>query len=122
MVVEEMMDLPGNITASAVWGLGVASFDELIALRLLDADGALAVPALAMEEMLPEIECPRAVAKVLEESDDSVESGRGIYSNVSENPTRVRVGEEACAVVVVLSSFSLEQSSIDGLLGLGKPD
>lgn len=122
MVVEELIDLLGNITASAVWGLGIALFDEVIALRRLDADGALAVPALAIDDMLPEIECPRAVAKVLEESDDSVESGRGIYSSVSENPTRVRVGEEACAVVVVLSSFSMERSSIIGLLGLRKPD
>ena len=64
----------------------------LVTLRLRDAEGGLAAPALAMDEMLPDIECPRRVASVLEDSDESVDSGRGMNSRVSEKPTRAREG------------------------------
>lgn len=44
------------------------------------------------EEMLPETECPGRAVAVLEASLETRESGLGIYSNVSENPTRFLAG------------------------------
>jgi hypothetical protein len=43
-----------------------------------------------MEEMLPETEWPGRAVAVLEASLETSDRGRGIYSRVSENPTRAR--------------------------------
>lgn len=43
------------------------------------------------DEILPETECPGRAVIVLEVSFETRESGLGINSNVSENPTRLRV-------------------------------
>ncbi len=51
------------------------------------------VPVSAIEVMLPVTEwLARMVDKLLDVSEDMVESGRGINSTVSEKPTRVRDG------------------------------
>jgi hypothetical protein len=42
------------------------------------------------EEMLPERECPGLAVTVLDVSVDTSESGLGMYSKVSENPTLFR--------------------------------
>lgn len=59
--------------------------------RLDLADGGLEVPPLIIEEMLPVREwLARIVDRLLDVSEEMVDSGRGINSIVSENPTRGR--------------------------------
>jgi len=43
------------------------------------------------DEMLPERECPGRAVAVLEASLETRDNGRGMYSSVSEKPTRFRV-------------------------------
>ena len=55
------------------------------------AGGGLEVPPLIIDEMLPVREwLARIVDRLLDVSDEMVDSGRGINSIVSENPTRGR--------------------------------
>ena len=64
------------------------------------ADGGLEVPPLTMDVILPVTEWEaRTVDMELEVSEEIVESGRGMNSMVSENPTRGR----ACPVLGALS-------------------
>jgi len=48
------------------------------------------------DEILPETECPGRAVIVLEVSFETRDSGRGMNSNVSENPTRLRVVGLGC--------------------------
>jgi hypothetical protein len=48
--------------------------------------------AETMEEMLPDKECPGRAVATLDVSLETSDNGRGMNSNVSEKPTRVRVG------------------------------
>lgn len=56
------------------------------------ADGGLGVLRLSTEEMLLLTEWPRIVDMELSVSEDMVESGRGMYSTLSEKPTVRRDG------------------------------
>lgn len=48
--------------------------------------------AETMEEMLPETEWPGRAVATLEVSLETMETGRGMNSSVSENPTRALLG------------------------------
>ena len=79
------------MTGSAVFGLGL---DILCSGDVSNSDlpiltvGGLDVPALTMDVILPVTEwLARAVDRLLEVSEDIVDSGRGMYSTVSAKPT-----------------------------------
>lgn len=67
-----------------------------------------------MDEMLPDTECPpgRAVT-VLEVSLDTIDSGRGMNSRVSEKPTRARVTGLAAGEALPLDEL---ESAVTGLV------
>lgn len=63
--------------------------------RFLLCEGVPMPPKLMTEEMLFATEWPRSVDAELTVSEETVESGRGMYSTFSEKPTRGREGGRA---------------------------
>lgn len=88
------LSLLSAITAPAVLGLvGDVSFSRVVERerRPALAEGGLEVPALVSDDMLPDNEWLRRIVAIeLEVSEEIVESGRGMNSNVSEKPTLAR--------------------------------
>lgn len=88
------LSLLSAITAPAVLGLvGDVSFLRVVERerRPALAEGGLDVPALVSDDMLPDNEWLRRIVAIeLEVSEEIVESGRGMNSNVSEKPTLAR--------------------------------
>lgn len=81
-------------------GLGSCSSSgaALSDVRMCRVEGGLGVLKLSTDEMLLFTEWPRTVDIELSVSDDMVDSGRGMYSMLSENPTLGRDGGRASPV------------------------
>lgn len=76
-------------------------------------DGGLDAPILSTDEMLLFTEWPLRVDTELSVSEEMVESGRGMNSTLSENPTRGREGGLAMGFSSASSNESA--SSFSGL-------
>ena len=95
--------------APAVLGLESLMFGVGLLERGIGLSRPLGDVADMIEEMLPDRECPGRVVAVLEVSLDTSDSGLGMNSRVSENPTR--------ALVPALGCFGVLSVAVTGGVG-----
>lgn len=94
--------------------LGLESAMSRVGLR--DSGAGLSLPLGEapdiMEDRLSDTEWPGRAVAVLEVSLETMDSGRGMYSKVSENPTRARVPDLACFGLPLAAGSSASSTGV----------